>query len=460
MDNHTSPDTKQRTDYTEGSIFGSILKMGLPSMVGFLSHHIYHFADTWWVSRLPEKETGVAAITFLGSIIWVFFSFNQLVGPGSVAIISRRYGEKTYDLTEKAIKEAIVLKLFFGLIFGIIGYIFAGDILALIGAEGRVLEMGIQYGQIIFLGMPVMYATYSIFTGMRGVANPQMALYLMLGSNILNMLLDPIFMFGYFGFPALGIKGAAIASIISYVLTFALGIVLFYGDFTNVKLHFKGKESISIVSMWKMLKIGIPAWFGDLSFSSARLIIVKMVAPFGASVVAAYGVGNQVSAFGISILVGIGLGLSALIGHNLGGEKYERAKKIGDQAILLSVVIMLTLGLAVFTFSANIISLFFDNPQTISLGSEMLKILALGFPFIGLFLMVGQIHLGVGFNMPSMVLNIIHAWGLEIIPVYILTVHLGYSQNAIWWTITGAGLLTSMLFFIYYQRGRWLTYKI
>lgn len=460
MANQTSPDTKQRTDYTEGSIFGSILKMGLPSMVGFLAHHIYHFVDTWWISRLSEKEAGVAAVTFLGNIIWVFFTFNQLVGPGSVAIISRRYGEKSYDLVEKAIKEAIILKLFFGAILGIFGYFFAGDMLAFIGAEGKVLEMGIQYGQVIFLGMPIMYAVYSIFTGMRGVANPQMALYLMFGSTVLNMLLDPLFIFGYFGFPAMGIRGAAVASLISYILTFAIGIVLFYGDFTNVKLNFRGKEKITIPSMWKMLKIGIPAWFGDLSFSGARMIITKMVAPFGTSVVAAYGVGSQVSAFGISLLIGIGLGLSALIGHNLGSEKYKRAKKIGDQAIFLGVAIMFALGLIAFTFSGKIIGLFFDNPQTIELGSEMLKIFALGFPFIGIFIMLEEIHLGVGFNTPAMVINIIHAWGLEIIPIYIMTTHLGYTQNAIWWTIAGAGMITSTLFFIYYQRGRWLTYKV
>ena len=104
---------KKRADYTEGSIIGSIMKMGLPSMFGFLSQNIYSFVDTYWVSRLPEKEAGVAAVTFFATILWFFFSFNQLVGPGSVAIISRRYGEKDYDNAEKAIKETLLLKLVF-----------------------------------------------------------------------------------------------------------------------------------------------------------------------------------------------------------------------------------------------------------------------------------------------------------------------------------------------------------
>ena len=109
---------KKKADFTEGSIIGSILKMGLPSMFGFLSQNIYALVDTYWVSRLPEEEAAVAALTFFSTILWMFFSFNQLVGPGSVAIISRRYGEKEYELVEKAIKETLFLKLFFGFLFG------------------------------------------------------------------------------------------------------------------------------------------------------------------------------------------------------------------------------------------------------------------------------------------------------------------------------------------------------
>jgi putative MATE family efflux protein len=454
------PDTKLRNDYTEGSITGSIVKMGLPSMVGFLSQHIYHLVDTWWISRLPEKEAGVAALTFFGSIMWVLFTFNQLVGPGSVAIISRRYGEKEYDLTEKAIKEAILLKLFFGFILGISGYFLVEKMLIAIGAPDRSLEMGIEYGRIILLGMPILYSTYTIFTAMRGVANPQMALGMMLLANILNIILDPLFMFGYLGLPAMGIKGAAVASLISFSIAFFTGLILFYANVTNVKLSLRGKYSISIRSMFTMLKIGVPNWLGDLFFSGARMVITRMVAPFGTAVVAAYGVGNQISSFGISVLIGIGLGLSALIGHNVGSGKVERAKKIGDQAILIAVGIMTVFGLATFVFAGDIIGIFFDSPDTISYGRIMMRVLALGFPFVGVFIMIEQIHLGVGLNTPTMVFNMIHAWILEVIPVYFFTVHFGFSEVTIWWTIVGAIFIISMMYYTYYQRGRWLTYKV
>ena len=451
---------KERTDYTEGSIIGSILKMGLPSMFGFVSQNIYSLVDTYWVSRLPGEESGVAAITFFATILWLFFSFNQLVGPGSVAIISRRYGEKDYDAAEKAIKETLFLKLFFGIVFGVVGYFYAGQMLYLMGARGEALADGIAYGQIMFIGMGIMYATYSIYTAMRGVANPQMAMILMVASNILNMILDPILMFGYFGLPAMGIKGAAIASVASYTITFAIGLYLFYGDRTNVKLHLTGKQSIALASMWKMVKIGVPAWLGDMSFSGARLVITPLIAVFGTKVVAAYGVGNQITHLGLMALVGIGLGLSSLIGHNLGSGKTERAKKTADQAVMLGVGLMLVFGIITFIFAGRIVGMFFDSSDTIGYGVVMLRIFAVGFPFLGAHMMIAEIHMGVGLNTPSMVITAIHSWGFELVPIWFLTQVLAYNQNAIWWSITLAGFFSTIIFYVYYQRGRWLTIKV
>jgi len=451
---------KKRADYTEGSIFYSIIKMGLPSMFGFLAQHIYSMVDMYWVSRLPQQEASVAAITFFSSILWFFFSFNQLVGPGSVAIISRRYGEKEYNKAEKAIKETLILKLVFGGLFGLVGFFYVGQMLQLIGAEGETLALGVDYGRIMFIGMAIMFATYSIFTGMRGVANPNMAMFLMLGSNVLNMVLDPIFIFGYLGFPAWGIKGAAYASVLSYILTLSVGLFLFYGGRTNVKLHLRGRERLSVASMWKIIKIGIPAWLGSMSFSGARLVIMVMVAPFGTAVVAAYGVGNQVTAFGIMLLVGMGLGLSSLIGHNIGASKPDRAKKTADQSILLGVGIMFAFGLVTFIFAREIMGLFFDAESTIAHGDIMLKIFALGFPFIGAFIMIEEIHMGVGLNTPTMIMNVIHSWALEALPIYFLTVPLALGQTTVWWTISAAGVISVAAFYAYYRRGRWLTVKV
>lgn len=452
--------TKQLADYTEGSIFGSILKMGLPSMFGFVSHNIYAMVDMYWVSRLSGSEAGVAAITFFGTILWAFFSFNQLVGPGSVAMISRRFGEKDYDGAEKVTKETLILKLFFGGIFGAVGFFSAEFMLRLMGATGTSLQLGVDYGRIMFCGMGIMYATYSIFTAMRGVANPQMAMFLMIASNVLNMILDPFLMFGWMGLPAWGIEGAAVASVFSYCLTLAVGLYLFYSGRTNVRLHLRGKLPISLSSMWKIIRIGIPAWAGSMSYSGARLVITPIIATFGTSVVAAYGVGNQVTGFGVMILVGIGLGLSSLIGHNLGSGKIERARKTADRAVMLGIGIMTGFAIVTFIFAGQIMRLFFETPETVEIGITMLRVFAIGFPFLGAFFMVEEVHMGVGLNSPAMVINVVYAWVFQVLPIYWLTQYMGYDQVSIWISISVAGAAASVLFYVYYLRGRWLTVKV
>jgi putative MATE family efflux protein len=454
------PEERPRADFTEGSILGSILKMGLPSMFGFLSQNIYALVDTYWVSRLPEEEAAVAAVTFFSTILWLFFSLNQLVGAGSVAIISRRYGEKNFTGAGTAIKETLILKLSLGLLAGAVGYLLVRDMLVLLGAKELALNLGTQYGRIMFAGMAIPYATYSIYTALRGVANPMMAMVLMIISNILNMVLDPLFIFGYAGLPALGVPGAAVASVTSFGLTLAAGLVIFYGGFANIRLTMRGFTLVRAATMWKMLKIGIPSWLGSLSYTSARLIITPLIAAFGTSVVAAYGVGNQITSFGVMILVGIGLGLSALIGHNVGSGKTERARSTADLAITLGSGLMVILAAMVFVFARPIVTLFFQAPETVAAGTTMLRIFAAGFPFLGAYFIIEGIHTGVGLNSPAMIMSIIHAWLLELVPIFLLTRVWGCPETSIWWTMSIAAALASTAFYLYYRRGRWLRVRL
>jgi putative MATE family efflux protein len=452
------PEKNNRADYTEGSIIKSILRMGIPSMIGFGLGNIYDLVDMFWLSSMGPEP--VAAITFFASFLWVTSSANMIVGVGSVAIISRRYGERDISGTEQAIKETIYLKWLVAIIFGFIGYLITPVCLELLGAEGVVLEQGITYGRIIFIGMGFNFATYSVFTALRGVANPNKAMALMIGLNLVNIVLDPIMIFGWWIFPEMGVAGAAWASNISYAVAFAAGLVLLGSGAANVRLHIKSSLRVSFSSMLKILKIGFPSAIGSLSFSMARIIILPMIAVFGVRVVAAYGVGIRISAFGIMMLVGIGLGLSALIGHNLGADKKDRARKTANQSIVLSIGIMTVMGIIVFLGAGFIMSRFFDDPEIIATGITLLRVLAIGFPFLGFHLMIENVYTGVGENRPAMMFNIIHSWLLEIPAIYATTQLLGLNEVAVWWSISGATAVSAIAYYSYFRRGRWLHVKV
>ena len=143
-----------------------------------------------------------------------------------------------------------------------------------------------------------------------------------------------------------------------------------------------------------------------------------------------------------------------------GSDKSARAKKTANQAIALATGIMLTLGVICFFLAAPIMRLFFESPDTVQYGVTMLRILSLAFPAIGLFIMVEQIHMGVGMNMPMMVFQMIHAWGLQVFPVFVAVTFLGHGPETVWWLITLSITITSISMFVYYKRGRWLTVKV
>jgi putative MATE family efflux protein len=457
MKRHAGRPTKQY-DHTEGSIIASILRMGVPSMIGFALGNIYDLVDMYWLSRLGPGS--VAAITILSPLLWVIHSANMIVGAGSVAIISRRYGERDLVRTELAIRETIMLKWIAALSFGLLGYVSAPFMVRLLGAEGAVLDQGVLYGRIIFLGLGFNFATYSVFTAMRGVANPNLAMALMISLNLFNMVLDPILIFGWWIFPELGVAGAAWASVISYGIAFTAGMVLLCSGAANVRLRLLRRSAIQWDIMASILKIGAPSAIGSVSWSLARTVAMPLVAVYGTGVVAAYGVVTRVSAFGMMLLVGIGLGLSALIGHNIGAGKLERARQTAHQAILLSIGIMLASAVLCFYGATFIMQRFFEDPEIVTHGAAFLRILALGFPFLALHLAIENVYSGVGENRPAMTVNIVHSWILELPAIYLCVKVLGFGPNAIWWAITGATVVSAAGYYLYFRRGRWLQVKV
>ena len=157
-------------------------------------------------------------------------------------------------------------------------------ILVLLGAKGEVVSMGISYGKIQFLGLGFFFSTFTIYTALRGIGNPSMAMAIMLGSTALNMILDPFFIFGWWFFPELGVVGAAVASVISYIIAFSTGLVIFFSGKCNVPLHLKSQVKLKVKSLLKIMEIGLPLGVNQMSFSFARLIVMPLVAVFGTEV--------------------------------------------------------------------------------------------------------------------------------------------------------------------------------
>lgn len=435
-------------------MIGAVTRMGLPSMIGFGAASIYDIVDMFWVSRLEGAP--VAALTFFFPFLWVITSVNQIAGSGSVAVISRRYGEKDMEGAEAAIKDAVLLKLLLAFVVGGIGYVILEPGLKLIGATGMAWSQAVEYGRISLLGLGASFSSYTVFTALRGVGDPNRAMFLMLFGNLLNMLLDPLLIFGVGPFPEMGMAGAALASVIAYGFTFAVGLWIFFSGRSTVRLRLKGGAGISLKRMGAMLKIGLPSGIGSLSFSLGRTIVMPWIAGYGTEVVAAYGMAQRVIGFGIMLIVGMGLGLSALVGQTLGARKLERAWETAIRSLQFSGSAMTVYCLALLLAAPLVARAFFGTGPEAEIAVSTLRIIALALPFTGVGIMLDMTCSGAGETRVPLIFNTFHTWVLQVPGFYILARVLELNYTALWWMIVVASALPPMIFWFYFRSRHWM----
>lgn len=446
------PEATKAADTRE--VYRSILRMGIPSMVGFAALHLYNVVDMFWVSRLGAEQ--VAGVAIFAAFYWVISSVNMVAGAGSTAIIARRYGEGDLARTRTAIVEAFTLKIATAIVSAIIGYMLTPTMVRMLGAEGVVEQYAISYGRVMFLGLVFNFPVWTVFTALRGINEPKPAMYIMLASTVLNAILNPFLIFGWGPFPELGVAGSAWASLIGFGITTIVGLTMFFKGAFGVRLTWESVRSASQKTMWQMMKIGFPTGVSQISFSLARMLITPMIAHFGAQYVAIYGAGSRVLEIAIIIVVGLELGLSPMIGHLLGKGDKHKAYVTAEKAIALAAALMLTMGAGMFVFAGPITSIFFSDPSYIPIGTNFFRIMAMAGPFLGAFLMIEAAFSGAGDTVPVMVIGMFHAWLFQVPLVWIFSIGLGFGPVGVWWGFVGAELFSFFAYMFWFTRKRWL----
>lgn len=462
MDEHNRPaDEKPRVDITEGNVLRNVLYMGIPSMIGFGAMTIYGLTDIYWVGRLGTAQ--VAAITLFGAIAWVLGSTNQIVGTGSVALISRRYGEKDYEATRDVIRQTILLKVMIAAVMAAIGLLIVPKVLEFMNAEPEARAYAITYANVYFYGLPFMFSSFTVYTALRGVGDAPKAMYIMLTSTALNVILDPIFMFdripvrGLEAVPGLGlgVAGAALATVLSATVAVAIGLYVLAAGKSNITVPMWRKFHPRINVMLQILGIGGPAGLNSIMRSMAHWFVTMLVATFGTVVVAAYGLGIRIMELGILFGVGLNLGVSAMVGQNLGANKKDRAHEAVVKATLLVLGITAVLGAFEFAFARQILGFFTQDPDVIATGILLVRLLAAAQIWIAMHITMSAAFWGSGDTWPPTVIAGVVEWGVQI-PLILLAIHvLRTTETGVWWAMFAASFVEILLTYVWFRRGRW-----
>jgi putative MATE family efflux protein len=440
------------------SIFREVLAMGLPSMAGFMLMIVYEIVDMFWLAMIGPAP--VAAVTIFGSILWVLASPNMIVGAGSVAVISRRYGEGDEVRTERSIKNTFVLKFGIGLAFGLPAILFLRPVLTMMGAEPNVIDLGWRYGVVQLCTLGFAMTSYSIYTAFRGIGQPNTALFVSVAGTGLNIVLDPLLIFGVGPLPKLGILGASLATSLAHITVVITGFSLLARQRSPIRVSWLRPPWPRINDMWQILRVGAPSGINDFSFALAQTVVVRFVATYGTIIVALFGMSSKILQFGIMIVAGLGLGTGALIGQFLGSRERHKAWLAGILSIRLSVALTSIFAVLVVVFAPQVVRVFFDDPLMLGPGEAILRIMAISMPMIALHIAAEEVFMGAGQNTPPMVLSIIHSWVMVVPFMYFAGNVFHWGPNGLMWGWSVAHVIGALAIYWLFRRGTWLKHEI
>ena len=460
-------------DLTEGSVLRNVIFMGVPSMIGFATTTICALADVFFLGLMGSSA--VAGMTLLLAFAGVLGTTNSLVGAGSVAVISRRFGEKDYERTENAIKQTLLLKLCMALISGTAGLILLRSVLSWMNAEPEAARLGSEYGVWFFIGLPFNFCSWSMFTAFRGMGDAHRAMSLMIMTTVLNILLAPVLIFerlptslslaGLEIIPegttiglGLGVSGSSIAKGVSVFVCCLIGTLMLHSKRSNVTFRFTRGWKPDLAVMTKILKIGTPPGLEAIARSVAGLLTAYFVALFGTAVVAAFGFAQQILGFTLVVAVGMMLGSSAIVGHCLGAGRKEMARRTVKTATGFVLLICVPLSVLTLIFAPQIMAFFTDESDVAEVGVTALRIMVLAYLLHSVKLALVSAFNGSGNTLPPTIITLsAETLRLGLIAAFIYIFFAFFERGTgIWWAFLIASLFETLLMAVWYRKGRWL----
>lgn len=441
---------KKRDLILNGNMKKVILTLALPVMLNNFIHTLYNLTDTFFISKIGGNE--VAGVQFVWPVVFLLLSFGIGMTSATSALISQYIGAGDSRKAGNMAGQAIVLLLGMSLVLGTIGYFAAPTIVSWMGATGTLYQNGVDYLSIMFLGLFsqfMMNAFNAIKQGQGDTMSPLVIGALSVG---LNIILDPIFIFVL----DLGIRGAAMATVISTAVFAVYGIVSIFGDQQSLQVHLSDliphREAIE-----KIVKIGLPSSAGQATAAFGFTVLNVFLVSFGEIILTAFAIGNRINSLIMMPAMGIGSALAPVVGQNLGADNVKRAKNAVWTSVKLSTVILIIGAGLMLPFTRGIVAMFSEDPEVITHGTTYLRIILISVPLMGYFQIFVGTFQGSGHTLYAMILMMGRLWVLRIPMVMYLSKYASFGPSSVWYAMIISNFLTCLVGLGIYMSGKWET---
>ncbi|MCP9236366.1 MATE family efflux transporter [Lewinella sp. JB7] len=446
--------TGEMHDYTRGSIRQGIVLLAIPMMLEMAMESVFALVDTFFVGRI-----GVYALTTIG-LTEVMMTLIYSVGIGlslaPMALIARFVGEKNTAQASRAAGQSIVLTLLLSALIAVPAYLYAADLLRLMGASEEVVDAGIGYTRIMFAGNGIIMLLFLLNGIFRGAGEAATAMRVLWIANGINIVLDPIFIFGLGPIPGFGVEGAAIATTIGRGLGVAYQLYILFSGRSIVRIA-GTRWRIDASMQLRIVRIAANGAFQYLIGSASWIFLARVVASFGDSAVAGYTVAIRLILFTLLPAWGLSNAAATFVGQNLGAQQPGRAERGVWWTLGITSVYLLVLSFGYYIWAGPLVQAFTEDPMALGYGRDALQVFAIGYVFFGLGLIPVQAFNGAGDTLTPTLLNFVCFWLLEIPLSYYLAVGLGLEVRGVIWAVVVAELVLAIIALVLFRRGHWKT---
>ncbi|MGO5066457.1 MULTISPECIES: MATE family efflux transporter [unclassified Clostridium] len=401
------------------SISKVLLKLSVPAIISMLINAIYNIVDTMFVGML-NNTSAIAAVSIVYPLFMFIGAIGVMFGAGGASYLSRLLGEKKKEEADKTLTSTIIIGCIFSLIFTVIAIIFLDKFLLMYGATETIMPYAREYGYTIVLGAVFTIGTGIMSNTIRAEGNSKYSMIATCIGGIINIILDPIFMFKF----GMGIKGAAVATVISQIVSFIFLLRYYYSKKSYVKLAIKFfKPTFNM--FFEILKIGIPIFVTQVLASFALGFMNLGAKPYGDSAVAAMGIVFRVMSIGFYIVFGIGQGFQPVAGYNYGAKNFTRLKEAVKLSIKWSIISGIVISILFIVFAEGCMLIFTRDREVINIGIKAFRAASLLFPLFGYVNTYAVLYQALGKALGAFILSISRQ-GIFYIPLmYILPKFMG-----------------------------------
>ncbi len=439
-------------DFTQGSIGLAIFLLAVPMILEMIMESLFAIVDIFFVAKLGADAVAVVGITEAMMAIVYAVAFGLAIG--ATATVARRIGEKDFESAAKTAAHVLYLGLIISLVMSVVGIIFAPTFLTLLGGEPQVIEQGTMFTRIMLGGNASVVFIFLLNAIFRGAGDAAIAMRVLWLANGINIILDPLLIFGIWIFPEMGVTGAAVATTIGRGVGVLYAVWCLFGRGGRITIH-KNHWTFDPTLLWKLVKLSATAVLQFTIATASWSALVRVVAGFGSEAIAGYVIGLRVIIFALLPSLGLSNAAATLVGQNLGAQKPERAERSVWTAAFLNAGFLGLVGLVFLIFSGQIIGFFTTEPQVLFYGTNCLHIVAYGFVFYGFGMVLETAFNGAGDTITPTYLNFFVFWLFEIPLAYILAYHYDLGPNGVFWAITIAFSALAVVSALLFKLGRW-----